>query len=194
MKNRILLLLVISITNFTCQKTSKKLDKNGLEVRTLSPDRVEKTLFYENGTVQYKFQTFKSLMDGVSEEFYPNGRIKVRAVWKNGQQGFSYEKYLDDGTPLTVRRKVLITKIDKTTFKICLSDTLKNVKMVICSHNNNFIEGDSIIIPVEDGIGTISFLKASNNPKVSGVIRIIRDKNLFEESYPFEFNPLSINQ
>lgn len=190
MKNHnFLILSIVALINFTCQKMSKNLDKNGLEVQQLGTDRVEKTSFYEDGTVEYKLQTFKNLMDGVSEEFYPNGRVKIRTFWKKGKQGFVYEKYSDDGTPLTVERKVLISNIGNKMFKICLSDTLKNVSMFICSYKNGFIEGSSITIPVKDGIGTISFLKADRNTKIKGVIRVMRDKNLFEESYPFEFSP-----
>jgi hypothetical protein len=184
-----ILLSMIAIMNFACKNVNKNLDNNGLEINELGNGRVEKTLYFEDGNIEYRFQTFKNLMDGVSEEFYPNGRIKVRTFWKNGKQGFLYEKYSDDGTPLTIRRKILISKIDSKKFNICLSDTLKDVVMFICDYKDNFIEGKNIVIPVEDGVGTITFLKASKNTKIKGVIRVVRDKNLFEESYPFELNP-----
>ena len=185
--------LLLSIIIFSCKPASKKLDKDGLEVKQLSTDRIEKTSFYDNGTIAFKVQMFKNLMDGVSEEYYPNGRVKVRAFWKNGRQGFIYEKYSDDGTPLTINRKVQISKVNDKTFNICLSDTLKNVSMFICSHKDNFIEGKSIFIPVKDGIGTVAFFKAKKNAKVKGIIRIKKDEILFEESYPFEFSPLEIS-
>ena len=190
MKTHNLFLVLILLIIFSCQSENKKVskDKNGLEVKQIAPNRLEKTSFYDDGTVEYKFQTFKNLIDGISEEFYPNGRVKVRAFWKNGQQGFLYEKYSDDGTPLTINRKVQILRVNDKMFNICLSDTSKNVIMLICSFKDNFIVGESIVIPVKDGIGTIGFLRAKGDSKIRGVIRIKKDEHLFEESYPFEFS------
>ncbi|MES2517854.1 MAG: hypothetical protein V4585_07085 [Bacteroidota bacterium] len=197
MKSRYTVILhSILILNISCNKERKTTNVNVLEVRQISPHRIEKTSLYDDGNIKYKLQFFNGIIDGISEEYYPNGRIKFRTFWKKGKQSFIYEKYADDGTPLNENRTVRIDKIGSFKTKqfnrqvrIFLSDTTQNVVMFICDYKDNFIEGKSIIIPVENGIGTIAFVPLKKEAKIKGVIRIIRDKNIFEKSYPFEFLP-----
>ncbi len=59
--------------------------------------------------------------------------------------------------------------------------------MFICDYKNNFITGESTNIPVKNGFGTLAFF-AKKKGKIKGVIRVIRNKRFYEESYPFEID------
>ncbi len=182
------------ILNISCNSSKKDLSNSELIIKNLGSNRNEMTHLYKNGNIKYSFQMINKLLDGKCEEYYPNGQIKYRTYWKKGEQSFISEKYLEDGTPNNINRTVKTNKLNNVQVgkfenrkKIWLSDTCKKVAMFICDYKDNFIIGKPIFIPVENGFGTLAFV-AKRKSKIRGVIRVIRNKRFYEESYPFEID------
>lgn len=190
----VIVLFLFLVLTISCNTSKKDLSSNDLIIKDLDSNRNEITHLYKNGNVQYSFQMIDKLLDGKCEEFYPNGRIKYRTYWKKGEQSFITEKYLEDETPDIINRIVKTNNLNNAQIgkfenrkKIWLSDTCKNVVMFICDYKDNFMIGKPIFIPVENGIGTLAFV-AKKKGKIKGVIRVIRNKRFYEESYPFEID------
>lgn len=183
------LILIIS-----CNTSKKELLNNELIISHLDSNISQITHLYKNGNVQYSFQMIDKLLDGKCEEFYENGRIKYRTYWKKGKQGFVCEKYSEDGTPINVYRTVKTNNLSNVKIgkfenrkKIWLSDTCRDVVMFACGYKDNFMTGKPIFIPVEKGFGKLAFV-AKRKGRIKGVVRVIRNKRFYDESYPFEID------
>jgi len=185
--------LIFTLLFIGCNTERKIESKEGLLIRKIDSNTVEKISYFDYGSIRYKIIMKNGLLDSSSEEYYSNGRIKSRAFWKKGKQSFIYDKYSDDGTPINNHRTIKtsslkgIKKGRLNNIQIYLSDTIKNVVMLLCDYNDNYISNQIAVIPVNNGIGTIVFKPLKNKGRIKGVIRVKRDSYIFEESYPFDF-------
>jgi len=105
MKNKLLVLISLTMIVFSTSAFAKKVEKmpvfrNGYYYEHFSTNIAngQYEIYHENGQI-YKTMTYKNgKQDGLFEWYYENGQLEYKRTYKNGKMEGLYVRYNRDGT------------------------------------------------------------------------------------------------